>query len=190
MPSTEPVVERAVRERPILFSGPMVRAVLEGRKTQTRRVMKPQPTTFFFGQVGEHFVFAAMDSHGGQISCSYGLPGDRLWVRETFATDSIRTLYYATDDVHELRKKRPSIFMPRIRSRILLEVIEVRAQRLQEISAEDCIAEGMHTNLRESEACADLLDRYHRLWDSINGKSHPWASNPWVWAITFRRLAT
>ena len=174
----------------------MVRAVLEGRKTQTRRVIKPQPPV---GTRSVYRPFAGepnnwQGARGDLIAwygrCPYGQEGDRLWVRETFATDSIRTLYYATDDVHELRKKRPSIFMPRIRSRILLEVIEVRAQRLQEISAEDCIAEGMHTNLRESEACADLLDRYHRLWDSINGKSHPWASNPWVWAITFRRLAT
>lgn len=202
-----------MKERPILFKPENIRAMLReiSPKNQTRRVINPQPdacdhsaneaheghpipTEFYCMDRGDWACrtcgngirLTKNDAVG--IRCPYGVPGDRLWVRETYATDSIRTLYYATDDVHELRKRRSAMFMPRTRSRITLEITEVRIERVQDISVKDCIAEGLCTNLRESEACDDLKDQYHALWDSINKKKYPWSSNPWVWVITYKRV--
>ena len=137
--------------------------------------------------------------------------GEQLWVREAFATDSIRTLYYATDDVHELRKKHSAMFMPRVRSRITLEITEVRVERVQDISEVDALAEGCLPDLITEQDVADIqisdasplikgLARalgpgqftakfqFQQLWDSINSKTYPWSSNPWVWVLTFKRV--
>jgi hypothetical protein len=173
-----------MKERPILFGGPMVRAILDGSKTQTRRVAKE------FDEMPN--LDGILQRFPRQNGCPYGTPGDRLWVRETWAherdgtgcPDDTGVLYRATDpgwdDEGTGLRWRPSIFMPRIASRILLEITDVRVQRLQEISEEDARAEGC-----EPFACP--RDRFQGLWDTIHG-SGAWHANPWAWAITFRRI--
>jgi hypothetical protein len=184
-------------ERPILFSGPMVRAILEGRKTQTRRPVKPQPVCgdgIVQGPNGLFFVGQLRDSENAwrDILCPCGVPGDRLWVRETFwdgRPDIDNYVLFVADGYSFVRdwKKRPSIFMPRWASRITLEITDVRVQRVQETSAADCIAEGLTADLPMSHA--DWRDSFAGLWDSINEKrGFGWDANPWVWALTFGRV--
>lgn len=208
-----------VKERPILFSGPMVRAILEGRKSQTRRIVKPQPERLqvydatvrdgvcqFYG-VGRSSQFAdSLD-----VQCPCGVPGDRLWVRETWqhtvATDSDCCVCYAADlsSRHSLAdqcgqgdfvavgeqceplhvgKWRPSIHMPRWASRITLEVVGVRVERLQDISEADAVSEGVDFI---SVGGVGAKDVFESLWESINGEGS-WHANPWVWAIEFGRV--
>lgn len=201
-----------VKERPILFSGEMVRAILAGRKTQTRRVMKPQPPddwrpicfAYYWPIVvdrhGEdrdgEMIFGAYDDECG-FKCPYGGPGQRLWVRETwgYTTDydgpyilDKRKALYRADQHREIfpDRWRPSIHMPHWASRITLEITEVRAQRLQEISHRDALAEGVAYDVSKSDGAP--LDRFRDLWNRINGKKHPWESNPWVWAISFKQV--
>lgn len=205
MPSTEPTAaERAAVERPVLFSAPMVRAILEDRKAQTRRVMKPQPP------VGTRSVYRPF---GGELNnwqgargdliawygrCPYGQEGDRLWVRETLRPSQSQVVTYAEDGCPAWRHGesvtwpwpktplvRTAIFMPRWASRILLGVVEVRAQRLHDIQESDALAEGVEVKVRENGA----LVPFRELWDSINEKrGFGWRGNPWVWGITFKRL--
>lgn len=192
-----------VKERPILFSAPMVRAILDGKKTQTRRIVKPQPEG----------AWAAP----GKTASPYGVPGDRLWVRETFALvdqeahGDIPCLLYEEEFAGPYQRgeptpirptgferfgRVPSIFMPRWASRLTLDITEVRVQQLQEIGFDDARAEGADPNFREQvdpcdAGCTGIhygeLWHYQRIWESINGKGS-WDSNPWVWAITFARL--
>jgi hypothetical protein len=275
-----------VSERPILFSGPMVRAILAGTKTQTRRPLKEQPESVWGRGVAlpgnplgvrsdAYHVHARVAGEDRYIYCPYGVPGDRLWVRETHLLDppidgtwpSLGDTYASIQDIPERYRQpkhaiyhascdwtdeqkarwrwRPSIFMPRWASRLTLEVTDIRAQRLQDISAEDAIAEGIaelvppdnrgggmtegalavaaavtvatmaratrREFLRTALAASlgfnalrpgsDKLEPgplargprpaelYRLLWDSINGRRAPWDSNPWVWAVTFRRCA-
>ena len=273
-----------MKERPILFSGPMVRAILDGSKTQTRRVVKRQgdmefdPADPHYGPYWLAYAAGDLDGEDAKVRCPYGVPGDRewrtghitapgwycvrglldesiggdtravwvnpegftwgfdqnddpesigldtnitpenvqwkrpgqrLWVRETWAVQheydaaapseigaSARWHYAATEDLGGLRK-RPSIFLPRRGSRILLEITDVRVQRLQEISEEDARAEGVSDggclNCGNPEPCGcgnpqpDARDGFAWLWESINGPDS-WDANPWVWAITFQRL--
>jgi hypothetical protein len=229
-------VATAVRERPIIFSAPgSVPAILAGTKTQTRRIVTPQPdwlpevrstqlTGPFFWPVGSLGQQCGMPI----TRTPYGLPGDRLWVRETWGLvyragnravsvipptgqqqqEALRkALYRATDKVPEnaaLRWRSPR-FMPRWASRLTLEILDVRVQRLQEISEEDAQAEGVRPlPLQEGGAgawwTADVSaglalhsrtpqGAFAKGWDRISGKRASWASNPWVWALTFRRLA-
>jgi hypothetical protein len=187
-----------MKERPILFSGPMVRAILDGSKTQTRRTFKG--TTEHKGPYNPAYMEAHQQANGWGRICPHGAPGDRLWVRETWAherdgtgcPDDTGVLYRATDpgwdDEGTGLRWRPSIFMPRIASRILLEITDVCVQRLQEISEEDARAEGAIGALNDSIGdnwCA--REAFAALWESINGTGS-WHANPWVWAITFRRL--
>jgi hypothetical protein len=178
-----------MKERPILFSAPMVHAILAGQKTQTRRV---------------RFVFG----------CPYGQPGDRLWVRESWARDDEdgQVMYRAdigrdvcADAWEQGRiegvpryKWKPSIHMPRWASRILLEVTSVRVERLQDISESDALAEGV-TPKWEPGCSGRLMDAfggfsfrpaasaYAELWEQINGPGS-WDTNPWVWVIEFKRV--
>jgi hypothetical protein len=187
-----------VKERPMLFSAPMVRALLDGTKTQTRRIAK---------------VFAGRDelemilrNHPNQKGCPYGERGERLWVRETWAYNpeipgSASRALFRADPGHEHDgiTWKPSIHMPRALSRILLEITDVRVQRLQDISAEDCLAEGcpcyvcgrIMDGLSEADChchhAKPAPSDYRNLWEQINGAG-AWDANPWVWAISFRRL--
>jgi len=181
-----------MKERPILFSAPMIRAILEGRKTQTRRIAKE------FNEMPN--LDGILKRYPNPKGCRYGKPGDRLWVRETWAVQheydsfapseigaSARWHYAATEDLGGLRK-RPSIFLPRRGSRITLEITNVRVQRLQDISEEDAQAEGAVGALDQSVGnnwCASQA--FAALWESINGPDS-WDANPWVWAVTFRKL--
>ena len=193
-----------IKEKPILFNTEMVRAVLEGRKTQTRRVVKLAP--------GEHLVklesgeINGVQSHSAKVKdlkCPYGKPSDRLWVRETFAPHEdakhwpeVRTPsrcdYRASCSSGVLQEETwtPSIFMPRWASRILLEVVSVRVERIQDISEEDSWSEGYPYD--ESVSRNDPYRGrkwFQGLWDSINAKrGYGWDSNPFVWVVEFRVL--
>jgi len=176
-----------VKERPILFSGPMVRAILEGRKTQTRRVVRwperePSGPEIISGNPGSYYVGE------WEVRCPYGVPGDRLWVRETFARSESHGILYPADDptVRYELKCKPAIHMPRAACRLVLEVTAVRVERLQGISLADIEDEGYPGPSQPPSG--PYLQWYSDLWDSINAKRAPWASNPWVWVVSFRRL--
>ena len=281
-----------MKERPILFSGEMVRAILDGRKTQTRRIIKPQPIESMInppayedGEIGDIYlcpdlifpdtnVFVERTGHGayhnmGSVQfakkhCKYGQPGDRLWVRESYRIGAwdeeceVFALDYCdgavkqwltpsateTEDsgevferiwiscCDELSRKgiepeddgqyrwmpgesplnwKPSIHMPRWASRITLEITGVRVERLQDISEDDALSEGLasvskygslfkhgipdfdglpgNDNVGWSwvEWDSNPISAYKKLWESINGKGS-WEENQWVWVITFRRV--
>lgn len=180
----------------------MVRALLNGSKTQTRRAVKPQPETVTDKRIapwdGPADALLRLLNQAGR-PCPYGQPGDRLWVRETWA-HGIHALaamrdedgpfvYAATDSVqHRLGEKwKPSIHMPRVASLITLEVTGVRVERLQDISDTDCVREGVTP--AECTDCDGWVNAYSRLWESINGPDS-WDANPWVWVIEFKRAVT
>lgn len=216
-----------MKERGMIFNGEMVRAILDGRKTQTRRIMKPQPEPC---PRGGHWwpsnVFKTMlhveeemqngkGGWGGLVgdACPFGDVGDRIWVRETFQgplfdydlmdnyckdptpfekpefcvykADGVPApeFYDADDELHCCW--RPSIHMPRWASRILLEITDVRVERLKSISDGDAIREGCSTADMKSGDC--VADVFARLWASIYG-DESWNSNPWVWVIEFKRV--
>jgi hypothetical protein len=189
-------------EKPILFSGPMVRAIMDGSKTMTRRIVKPQPPpeTLEMRLHGDEWLpcwedddyagcYVAHGDMGHRRRCPYGRPGDRLWVRETFQDDSglefdmPMCVYRATDNTAATRW-RPSIHMPRWASRITLEVVAVRVERLNDISAYDAISEGIDLTGATDRAARQS---FQLLWESINGAGS-WAANPWVWVVEFRRV--
>lgn len=207
-----------VRERPILFSGPMVRAILDGRKTQTRRVLIPQPVggdrVEWFSN--GWFVGQLRDSENSfrPLRCPFGQPGDRLWVRETtFGASSgePQDLCYRvacpcgrSDEEHaEAHGWRPSIHMPRWASRLTLEVTDVRVERLQDCSAEDAIAEGLMQATKDgllykwgtpdmdwADWRISPIDAFEWRWNQINAaRGYGWDVNPWVWVVTFQPAA-
>lgn len=260
-----------MRERPIIFSGPMVNAILEGKKTQTRRVIKtslrtqrdgwgafPTPRTgMLIYKDGAAWCDGLNPPASKPIAiCPYGVPGDRLWVREIFCykVDPITAQishdefwYRAMNpevikvdgdggrkfnrDGSESSPWLPSIHMPRKLSRITLEITGIRVQRLQEISEEDAKAEGIdtlysawelkqlgyvavdpetmgwknylwHGHFNDGDGnklsdswpyqysnYANARGSFSSLWQLINGKKHPWDSNPFCWVIEFKRLA-
>ncbi|MBL1177610.1 hypothetical protein [Pantanalinema sp. GBBB05] len=201
------MIATEVKERPILFSAPMVQAILEDRKTQTRRVVKLPPFDPSDDSLQAH-ALTNLDK------CKYGKPGDRLWVKETFWIEldsdwsevEQKTYYHSVDlsssnwaDVRYVAsepnfsghdgistayEKRPSIFMPRWASRITLEVTDVRVERLQSITNSDAAAEGVIQVGYQYQP----KDAFLGLWQSINGKTYPWDSNPWVWVVSFKRI--
>lgn len=192
-------------DRPILFSGPMVRALLAGTKTQTRRMVKtPQPG--FIQQLTdgrfETSPDGGFDRGVGYIKCHYGQPGDRLWVRETWKEDLSpccdgscghqNALYRA--DFGEGPEWRggwaPSIHMPRWASRITLEITGIRVERLQEISEPDAYKEGIRLDEWEGndgEAPSSSREAFEWLWNSINGPGS-WEANPWCWVVSFKQV--
>lgn len=192
------------RERPILFSAPMVRAILDDTKTQTRRVVKPRKDRYIGCELAPGEL-AGEVNNGEFANCPYGRPGDRLWVRETWAyDDEDGEILYRADDIDATRnwdqqkhesglskyKWRPSIFMPRVASRITLEITEVRVERLNSISEADAIAEGLIRapygwwSGREGSSSPTPQGAYALLWQDINGPES-WSANPWVWVIEF-----
>jgi hypothetical protein len=188
------------KERPILFSGPMVRGILEGRKTQTRRVIAkvPDGVTGVTHNNAKDIWFWWDGRLAGEVVNPYGKPGDRLWVRETFkptnpVLDS-RFLYRADLRSPDLGKPwKPSIFMPREASRLTLEITNVRVERLNDISGADALLEGITATLGGTvfgfaAVKADAKRKFAMLWDVINAKKHPWASNPWVWVMEFKQI--
>ncbi len=181
-------------ERPIFFSSPMVKAILDGRKTMTRRVIKPQPTLiensqrWFWSKTGAVSASREWWEYMDTLKmCPYGQTGDKLSVKETFClpdpTDGRTICFKASDHpVTTGEKWKPSIFMPRWASRITLEIINVKVEKLQQISIEDSINEGWPG----LPIAKHLSERWFRdLWDSIYGPGS-WDLNPWVWVIAFR----
>jgi hypothetical protein len=191
-------------ERPILFSAPMVRAILEGRKTQTRRVFKPERMTWTAdGRYQTHSMRSGrmVETGSGPFHpndwlhyCPYGVPGDRLWVRETWAACGSDVRFRA-DQRHpddypgaNFQPWRSPIHMPRWASRITLEVTGVRVERLQDISEADAMAEGAAPVLVPPDGgSAPHVEGFRELWESINGAGG-WDANPWVWVVEFRRI--
>ena len=191
-----------MKERPILFSGPMVRAIIEGRKTQTRRVIKPQPApqeSVQYDTITGQAVYES-DESSRIIDCPYGGPFSRLWVRESLKFDPDNGWLYAAGpsvmtekeceqhhgqldriDFSYSRPSCPSIHMPRKASRITLEIVAVRVERLQSISYDDAVAEGIEHEYPKAVA------QYRDLWEQINGPGS-WDANPWVWVVEFKRI--
>jgi hypothetical protein len=246
-----------MKERPILFSGPMIKALLAGTKTQTRRIVKwkvrPESSSLNFnaaslscgfyctGVPSSGFVLrsrgagSCWNDRTFPIHCPHGILGDRLWVKEAWRVgkphdqrtaleiwdhlkesgQGVTVLYDAggwrsrapferleqkyTDDERMpswAGRKRSSMFMPRWASRINLEITDVRVERVQDISGEDARAEGEYVFNGEELIYAETQEQkntvykrnYRFLWDSINGKKHPWSQNDWVWVISFERV--
>ncbi len=199
----------SISEKPILFSGEMVRAILEGRKTQTRRVLSYQPDCeAVYGP--EMFSPTVIDRYGIEqpgaevfgvyaddwsLKCPYGQPGDRLWVRETFGVVGSSYIYKAdfvkaeADCFVEFEtgvtapvKWKPSIHMPRKACRIILEVSKIRVERLRNIGDSDAEKEGINPLV------ANKVKAFELLWDSINAvRGFGWDVNPWVWVIEFKK---
>ena len=235
-----------MKERPILFSGAMVRALLDGSKTQTRRAVKLQVQHDDSWVGGWKIVhkrvtqaLLTFNQLGGKplgsdaAICPYGQPGDRLWVRETWRgvveisppgqavehgvaryvpdREHCRRVEYAATQVPDSEPWRPSIHMPRWASRILLEIVSVRVERLQDCSQTDAVCEGaLHIRSQAwdrehfpawrylfDEAVAagkkppigpSPVEAYQALWESIN-RAGSWQANPWVWVVEFKRVA-
>lgn len=214
------------KERPILFSTPMVQAIMAGRKTMTRRLVKPQPaddTEIAFmpneplNWQGEWCPYMWMTEEGESVAkhCPYGQPGDLLWVREKFTiigSDIVRGgegeileenhIYcfkgQKLPHIENLYKWKPSIHLPKAAARIWLEVINVRAERLQDITEEDAIAEGVEQNRDGSWHDYIATDRlwqdaakpsFISLWMKING-DESWKANSWVWVVSFKIIST
>lgn len=239
-----------VKERPIIFSGEMVKAILDGKKTMTRRAVKTQPrdecteiaTSACFGHVEYRSTSEDRQTQSilAKIKCPYGKIGDRLWVRETWIQgyddpliesegddENAVSIIYKADGKEEYRTcsaetaenwgdfsadsemvgfKSP-IHMPRWASRILLEITDIRVERLNDISEADALKEGIrnynfemedspdtyvgYTHLQKDDGKSTLYKTpaiaFERLWDTLNAKKgNPWSSNPWVWVVEFK----
>lgn len=213
------------KERPILFSTPMVEAILDGRKTQTRRTrgleeINKNPDDW-------HFVGMCVTDSGElkatfqncedfvRIKCPYGKPGDRLWVRETWqktdflhpSNENYGYVYKASENGKDWQenteewKWKPSIHMPKAAARIWLEITDISVERLQDISKEDAITEGiepvadgyknyMPKLSSTSQFCwPTAYHSFQSLWESING-AESWDLNPWLWVVKFKVLST
>lgn len=209
------VMEECVRERPIIFRDAMVCAILAGRKTQTRRVVKPQPVAWSgqddlaalpFIEHGEVVRFRDGTDEVVEVPCPYGQLGDRLWVRETWSLacdldgvpKDIEHVYYRADpdsdriegvgerrDGSQRSPWRPSIHMRREWSRLSLTITDVRVQRVQDITEQDAAAEGVEPMVVLPGDVLSHVASFGMLWDSINHARAPWDANPWVWALTF-----
>ncbi|OQA14340.1 MAG: hypothetical protein BWY63_03198 [Chloroflexi bacterium ADurb.Bin360] len=216
--------------RLLIFSDDDIRAIVTGRKTQTRRVIEPQPPVQSRGSVQGVFfnnLFELIVDAGEELAvagsktvkvnqrflCPYGKPGDCLWIREGWRTeeleDGLDGIRYQADErfrpientfeasnswceAHQNGKHgdkwRSPMHMPRWASRIALGIISICAERLQELTDADALAEGVHLH-GTTRYAGEAVDGFVKLWDSANGERHPWESNPWVWKIEFVRLA-
>lgn len=226
-------------ERPIVFSAESVRAILDGRKTQTRRTRGLDDVNNYPGDLSGYFGAVTLGYHGllmsdyylkdeekrkyaknpglyhwfiGEnkglntinmipVKCPYGKCGDRLWVRESWwmDEDDQPIIFYAATDQRSNIPLCSPIHMPRWASRITLEIVNVRVERVQNINQDDIESEGLWYFSEEyrDEICKwrdcvsgiqNTRRRYfEKFWDSINGKKYPLDSNPWVWVIEFRK---
>lgn len=217
-------------EKPILYSASMIRAKLESRKTQTRRIFKLPSWVEWYEDMGGDktgFVIPKDPKYRGwysidELPCPYGKVGDRLWARETwqyhpdFPEIANRFVYRADiSSQFDVEKWRPSIYMPRCASRILDEITEIRIERLNDITAEDALAEGIeknwigpldkgpngfggqgwceecgwidYLNTMDEDYAHTPIESYRSLWESINGKGS-WNKNPFVWVITTKTI--
>ena len=202
----------ATNGRPIAFSGPMVRAILDGRKTQTRRIVTPHPIQYKWGSL----MFERRDGRGLREwpddkvriieDCRFGKVGDRLWVCESWAQDSEDgALFYRADigdggDADDWERNRlegapnyrwrASMFMPRWASRILLEITDVRLERVKDITGMDAKCEGAPVPdhaVANGTHLAWAREWFRLLWGEING-TDSWDANPWVWVVEFKRI--
>lgn len=207
-----------VKERPILFSTPMVQAILEGRKTMTRRIVKNHselieeviavPRYMNLEEYWGQFRITWESGDDAFIECPYGKPGDILWVRETWAKDIYGKTFSLKAHGHRLpggSKWKPSIHMAKDLAQLWLQITDIRAERIEEISEADCKAEGilrgksvsgMQSNLyfknyltSPAEFITDPKESFKSLWVSINGFDS-WEDNPWVWVVSFKVLST
>ena len=196
-----------MKSKPIIFNAEMVRAILKGTKTQTRRVLRPQPVTPDAHVVIKKDKLVIYERAGkapglGDIDATlsfpllYGVKGDFLWVRETFReTQEQPGIIYRADGWEDVKanyhlKWSPSIHMPRWASRITLKITKIRVERVQEISIEDIKAEGTDFHYDPRKAWHEVYrNKFTELWDLINAKrGYSWESDPWVFVITFERL--
>lgn len=190
-----------VTEKPILFSGKMVREILNGHKTQTRRVIKPLPPAWLtqFGYTiftpdGHISGRGVYDDNIGEkyFRCPYGKIGGHLWVRETWGMlphpkQASQTIYKADNEI-DLDKWKPSIHMPRWASRITLKVTDIRVERLQSITDGDVAKEGVTwgTSIVLHPEISPARKAFKALWNEINAKrGFSWDVNPWVWVVSF-----
>ena len=215
--------------RPIIMSSDSVRAILDGRKCQTRRIIKPQPTIGKEGYYSDFspypdstaywyeraeidkdgemypgkkvFGVSSEDGEEGHV-CPFGAPGDRLWVREAWCQCEVGHCYQADDVTRECPSsrdyKKSPMFMPRKYSRLTLEITSVRCERVQEITEDDCFAEGIIVNefsevryySRKPNSHLYVVPKnaFGGMWDEINGKKqgYSWKDNPWVWILEFK----
>lgn len=212
-----------MKERPIIFSSKMVKAILEGRKSMTRRILKLQPTIKPEISMNTKYGIIAIWPGESEFDyydchCPYGQPGDRLWVRETWRIiakpnayeDAIYGIQYKADGIvafpdiplfyhfkclEDNHTWHPSIFMLRWASRITLKITNIRVERLQEITDEDCVFEGISHDttiitvheFEELNTMTTTRFAFKYLWNSIYKKNQPWESNPWVWVIEFEK---
>lgn len=230
-----------MKERGMIFNGEMVRALLDGSKTQTRRPVGENLKDIFdwlggdasedeeiFSEIsicsvsdidrlneetGKTYKYSGMlacnaeypEEGYEEITCPFGQIGDRIWVRETFASifkDEGPVCYRATDSSMHSGAWKPSIHMPRWASRITLEITDIRVERIQDISEQDAIAEGVKGLEKSLAGGTEKIDPdsglefamimdpkfcYQLLWNSIYGN---WNENPWVWVIEFKRIDT
>ena len=204
-----------MKERGIIFSGPMTRAILEGRKTMTRRIIKPQPPCSLSRLPDGHWAYTECDR---EWKCPYGVPGDRLWMRETWRESwtsggpshgyktcvEYRATWNGQRDPEnriinvpamryggDIKKNgnlawHPSIYMPRWASRITLEIESVEVERVQEITEVDAAKEGMPHHYNTPELGCQAIIEFQKLWESLNPGS--WERNDYCWVIGFRRM--
>ena len=210
----QPASAKKINDHPILFSGSMIRAILSSKKSQTRRIMNPQPTNDFNppnGGIAEFYHPTMVDRRDGEIypgpeifgvadenqgyKSPYGHPGNRLWVKETWqahlcAHVEHERIHYRADgeccphDGERIKRWRPSIFLPRKFSRITLEINAIRVERLQDITEAEAQAEGVDACSLFGAAGPKYRHAYQILWNQINGRDS-WDKNPWVWIIEF-----
>ncbi len=195
--------------KPILMSGPLVRATLEGRKTQTRRVIRPQPPIWWKMRwppfEGDEIVGMHHTGESYKLKCPYSKPGDILWVRETWNEfPAFKGVHYAADDYFEgigefddpdhikpqdVRWK-PSIHMPKAFCRLFLRVKDIWVEGVQDITVDDIMAEGAWNPAHScDEDYREVYEAWVDLWDSINEKrGYGWDVNPWVWVVEYSMI--
>lgn len=223
-----------MKERPIIFNSAEVRAILDGRKTMMRRVIKPQPFEIPYLDRHENIESACFWRYGEEREdwptpkdCPFGQPGDRLWVRETWRASNpvagwvdcqykagMNRLVYLKGKEYKQAERfgmhrsiqdkwTSPVLMPRWASRIMLEIINVHVERLQDISEEDALGEGIrriphgmdgdyfHFSRTEADPQNWCFpdDAFRELWDKLYTKrSYGWDTNPWVWVIGFKQV--